>query len=240
MLRYVLDFRGHEHTPDAEALDRAAAGHAARLERSRRGRALGESEEPGRAAAARGALRRGLPAGYRNAYGPAEAARDIERLRQLSRARSRSPARPRRAALLVARGDAAERAAAEDLSARRFDAACPTPSPRSRTSVFACSSELPTELGGGERATIHDFRLRPSAARIAPAAGPSRDDRAGDLRRCSTAWPRTTCSTAWSSAPGLSRAGGRLAARTLPLPAAGEHRLHDLHGGRRAARARPT
>ena len=59
--------------------------------------------EPGRAAALAARFAEAFPQAYRNAYGPAEAARDIDRLRQLSRARSRPPARARRAALSSAR-----------------------------------------------------------------------------------------------------------------------------------------
>src|SRR5690606_9177085 len=82
ILRYVLDFRAREKEPDVSAID-------ARLQEMLRGwgdaveAALTDNEEPGRAAALAARFAEAFPGAYRSAYGPAEAARDIERLRRL-------------------------------------------------------------------------------------------------------------------------------------------------------------
>jgi glutamate dehydrogenase len=156
MLRYVLDFRGHEHTPDAQALDR-------RLQDMLRGwreaveAELLSKEEPGRAAALAARFAEAFPPAYRNAYGPAEAARDIDRLRQLS---ALDPDRPlgRDVRLSHRQGDGEN-----ELRLKIYQQGGSMPLsdavPALENFGFRVLSELPTELGNGERATIHDFKL---------------------------------------------------------------------------------
>jgi glutamate dehydrogenase len=83
LLRFVLDIRDGAKPPAADALD-------ARLKVMLRGWAeaveseLARSEEPSRAAAITARYAESFPPAYRSAYGPAEAATDIVRLRRLA------------------------------------------------------------------------------------------------------------------------------------------------------------
>ena len=156
MLRYVLDFRGHEQTPPAKAIDR-------RLQDMLRGwreaveSELVKSDEPGRAAALAVRYAEAFPQSYRSAYGPAEAARDIGRLRHLS---ALDPDRPlgRDARLYRLQGDGEH-----ELRLKIYQQGGSMPLsdavPALENFGFRVLSELPTELVGGEHATVHDFRL---------------------------------------------------------------------------------
>ncbi len=156
MLRYVLDFRGHHQVPDAKAIDQ-------RLQEMLRGwreaveSELVRGEEPGRAAALAARYAEAFPQAYRSAYGPAEAARDIERLRQLS---ALDPDRPlgRDARLYRLQSDGEH-----ELRLKIYQQGGSMPLsdavPALENFGFRVLSEVPTELGNGERATIHEFRL---------------------------------------------------------------------------------
>jgi glutamate dehydrogenase len=156
MLRYVLDFRGQNDAPDPAAID-------SRLQAMLRGWSeaveseLAKSVEPGRAAALAARYAEAFPHGYRIAFGPAEAARDIERLRPLA---TPDPDRPlgRDARLYRLDGDAPGELR---LSIYQQGGSMPLSDavPALENFGFRVLSEFPTELAGIDHATVHDFRL---------------------------------------------------------------------------------
>ncbi len=157
LLRYVLDSRdGNSPKADAKALD-------ARLQDLLRGwtdaveSALAETEEPARAAALAIRHANSFPQAYRSAYGPAEAARDIERLRHLVPDEDH-PAR-RDVRLYYNKTDDPQ-----TLRLKIYQAGGSLPLsdavPALENFGFRVLSEVPTELGGEDTGTIHDFLLR--------------------------------------------------------------------------------
>jgi glutamate dehydrogenase len=156
MLRYVLDFRGRHTAPDQAAIDR-------RLQAMLRGwgeaveSELAKVAEAGRAAALAARYADAFPQSYRSAFGPAEAARDIERLRHLA---PLDPDRPfgRDARLYRLDGDAEG-----ELRLKIYQQGGSMPLsdavPALENFGFRVLSEFPTELGNGDRATVHAFRL---------------------------------------------------------------------------------
>jgi glutamate dehydrogenase len=156
MLRYVLDLRGAAPQPDERALD-------AELQDLLRGwpdaveAALAQSEEPARAAALAGRYAEAFPAYYRTAYGPAEAALDIGRLRRLLPDDAERPLR--RDARLYAdpRDDEAE------LRLKIYQAggsmALSDAVPALEHFGFRVLAERATELADSDLGMIHDFRL---------------------------------------------------------------------------------
>ena len=156
MLRYVLDFRGHEGAPDQAAIDR-------RLQAMLRGWSeaveseLAANTEPSRAAALAARFAEAFPQSYRSTFGPVEAARDIERLRLVAQL---DPDRPlgRDARLYRLDGDPAGELR---LKIYQHGGSMPLSDavPALENFGFRVLSELPSELGNGERATIHEFRL---------------------------------------------------------------------------------
>jgi glutamate dehydrogenase len=156
MLRYVLDFRGHEGTPDQAAIDH-------RLQVMLRGwkeaveAELAKSAEPGRAAALAGRYAEAFPQSYRRAFGPAEAARDFERRRPLA---ALDPERPLGRDVRLYRRDSDPLG---ELRLKIYQQGGSMPLsdavPALENFGFRVLSELPTQLAGGEHATVHDFRL---------------------------------------------------------------------------------
>ncbi len=155
MLRFVLDLPEVAKLPDEAALD-------ARLQGMLRGwneaveSEIAASEDPSRAAAIAARYAEAFPLAYRGAYGPAEAAQDIARLRKLA---GEGEAGPRRDARLHhMAGDEAgtlqlkvyQRGGAIALS----DAV-----PALENFGFRVVEDLPTELDQGRLGTIHDFQL---------------------------------------------------------------------------------
>ena len=148
LIRYTLDVRGSEKTPDVAALD-------VELERMVRGwlpaieAAL--TADVGHARATRLALRyaNAFPNGYRLHYSPDEAARDIVRIAELSNHDSRSirivvdPARP------------------QDLRIKlyRLGGALPLSDavPVFENFGFRVIEEVPTTLADADGAFVHDF-----------------------------------------------------------------------------------
>jgi len=157
MLRYVLDFRGHDTAPDQAAINRRLQAMLLGWREGVEGE-LAKSAEPGRAAALAARYADGFPQSYRTTSGPAEAARDIERLRQLA---APDPERPlgRDARLYRLDGDAPG-----ELRLKIYQQGGSMPLsdavPALENFGFRVLSELPTELVGDERATVHDFRLQ--------------------------------------------------------------------------------
>jgi glutamate dehydrogenase len=156
MLRYVLDFRGLARDPDHAAIDAALQdmlrGWADAVEA-----ALAEVEEPSRAAALAARHADAFPAVYRAVHGPAEAARDILRIRALSAAGADRPLQ-RDVRLFRFDADSADRLR---LKIYQLGGAMPLSDavPALENFGFRVMAEHPTELEGAERVTIHDFRL---------------------------------------------------------------------------------
>jgi glutamate dehydrogenase len=160
MLRYVLDFRGGVSNPDAEAID-------ARLQEMLRGwgdaveAALAEHGDAGRAAALAARYADAFPQPYRAAYGAAEAARDIERMRRLAAGEGAGEfGRPLRRDARLYRH---ERDAADELRLKIYQLGGAMPLsdavPALENFGFRVLAEQPTELAGADPGTIHDFRL---------------------------------------------------------------------------------
>ncbi len=156
LLRYVMDYRGNKAEPDIDAVDAA-------LQKMLRGwddaveEALAETEDPSRAAAL--ALRYGasFPDYYRTEYSPAEAAIDIMRLRQLA-ARAEEAGQGRDARLYRSEEDGKGRMR---LKVYQHHGALPLSDavPALENFGFRVMSEIPSELGGQDSGTIHDFFL---------------------------------------------------------------------------------
>jgi len=156
LLRYVLDFRGQPKAPDQPAIERRLQamlrgwGEAVETE-------LARTNEPGRAAALAARYADAFPHSYRSAFGPAEAARDIERLRPLAPLDPDRPlGRDCRLYRLEGEGEGELR-----LKIYQQGGSMPLSDavPALENFGFRVLSELPTDLGNGDRATVHDFRL---------------------------------------------------------------------------------
>jgi glutamate dehydrogenase len=156
MLRYVLDARDRHLTEDGTVLD-------ARLQDMLRGwndaveAALAASGDPGRAAAL--ALRHAasFPQAYRAAYGAAEAARDIGRLRHLGADAAYQPL-GRDARLYRLEADPADQLRLKIYQATG-SLALSDAVPALENFGFRVLAEIPTRLAGEDDATIHDFLL---------------------------------------------------------------------------------
>ncbi|MFN5243928.1 MAG: NAD-glutamate dehydrogenase domain-containing protein, partial [Novosphingobium sp.] len=155
VLRYVLDLPEVARLPDEAALD-------PRLQGMLRGwneaveSGIAASEEPSRAAAIAARYAEAFPLAYRGTYGPAEAARDIARLRKLA---GEGEAGPRRDARLHhMAGDEAGTLRLK-VYQRSGSIALSDAVPALENFGFHVVEDLPTELDQGRRGTIHDFQL---------------------------------------------------------------------------------
>ncbi|GAA0266653.1 NAD-glutamate dehydrogenase [Alteraurantiacibacter aestuarii] len=166
LLRFVLDARGANFEPDEAAID-------ARLQDMLRGwgdaveSALGETEEPSRAAALALRYAASFPIPYRAAYGAIEAARDIERLRHMAGEDAQKPL-GRDARLYRLESDAADQLR---LKIYQTSGSLPLSDavPALENFGFRVLSEIPTKLGGNDHGTIHDFLLgMPTGEQSAP------------------------------------------------------------------------
>ncbi|MCB2087394.1 MAG: NAD-glutamate dehydrogenase, partial [Sphingomonadaceae bacterium] len=161
MLRFVLDFREGEGAPDSAALE-------AQLQAMLRGWSeaveaeLAKGEEGGRAAAIAARYADAFPPSYRSAYGPAEAARDIARLRKLAARHGEQPApgitAPRDARLYHLESDPQD---CLRLKVYQQQGALPLSDavPALENFGFRVLEEVPTPLDAGRLGTIHDFTL---------------------------------------------------------------------------------
>jgi glutamate dehydrogenase len=176
MLRFVLDFRGQHQEPDTGAMD-------AQLQGMLRGwadaveEALAISEEPGRAAALATRYAESFPAPYRAAYGPAEAAQDIGRMRYLGIQDEERPLH--RDARLYRHGSDSP----DQLRLKIYQLGGSMPLsdavPALENFGFRVLAEVPTELNEAESGTIHDFILGlPGGQEAAPLL-----DRAGAIEQ---------------------------------------------------------
>lgn len=156
-LRVLIDIRdGSASLPDEAVLD-------ARLQAMLRGwteaveTELAKAEEPGRAAALAARYAESFPPAFHAEYGPAEAARDILRLRTLQNAEP--PCAEGRCARLYRReGDDNTRLR---LKLYQLGGSLPLSDavPALENFGFRVLAEVPTALEGGRLATIHDFTL---------------------------------------------------------------------------------
>jgi glutamate dehydrogenase len=156
MLRYVLDFRGHENTPNEAAIDRRLQAMLRGWKEAVEGE-LAKNAERGRAAALAARYAEAFPQGYRSAFGPAEAAQDIERLRHLAALDADRPL-GRDARLYRLDGDAPG-----ELHLKIYQQGGSMPLsdavPALENFGFRVLFEMPTQLIGGEHATVHDFKV---------------------------------------------------------------------------------
>ncbi|MGB3166601.1 MAG: NAD-glutamate dehydrogenase domain-containing protein, partial [Alteraurantiacibacter sp.] len=156
LLRYVMDFRGKEKAPDAEAVDRALTdmlrGWNDAVET-----ALGETQDANRAAALAVRYAESFPAYYRSAYGAQDAATDILRLRNLA-AHVEETGHQRDARLYRSEKDAH---GALRLKVYQHHGELPLSDavPALENFGFRVLSEVPSRLSGEDTGTIHDFVL---------------------------------------------------------------------------------
>ncbi|WP_120716773.1 NAD-glutamate dehydrogenase [Tsuneonella amylolytica] len=165
LLRYVLDYREHSGSPDPQPIEEAIQtllrgwGEAVEAE-------LALEEESSRAAAIAARYAESFPTAYRTAYGPAEAAHDIRRLRRLGALESEGdgllPLRDVR--LYRHEGDPADRMRLK-VYQLHGTLALSDAVPALENFGFRVIDEIPTGLdedGEGPKdryATIHDFTL---------------------------------------------------------------------------------
>ncbi len=156
LLRFMLDIReGFEDAVESDLdaqLQVLLRGWGEAVEG-----ALAEREEASRAAALAARFAESFPLAYHTDYGPAEAAKDILRLRALQNA---DPATPhgRDVRLYCMPGDGADELR---LKVYQLGGALPLSDavPALENFGFRVLSEVPTRLENGDLATIHDFTL---------------------------------------------------------------------------------
>jgi len=156
LLRYVLDHREQEGSPDSTAIDE-------RLQEMLRGwsdaveHALERGPDGARAGALAARYAESFPAHYRSTYGPEEAARDINRLRHMAACESDFPLG--RDARLYDDAEGAQ----DRLRLKIYQLSGNLPLsdavPALENFGFYVLSERPTELSGEQGGTIHDFTL---------------------------------------------------------------------------------
>ncbi|MBW8783473.1 MAG: NAD-glutamate dehydrogenase, partial [Novosphingobium sp.] len=159
LLRFVLDTRGKSGSAgalaDEAALDEAlltlVRGWSESVESE-----LARSEDPSRAAAMAARFAETFPLAYRSAYGAAEAARDINRLRRLSSEGIKAPRRDARLYRLEADAGNVLRL---KLYQRGGSLALSDAVPALENFGFRVLAEVPTLLNEGQIGAIHDFVL---------------------------------------------------------------------------------
>lgn len=160
LLRFMLDLPEVAKMPDEGGLD-------ARVQAMLRGwpeaveGEIAASDDPSRAAAIAARYAEAFPLAYRSAYGPAEAAIDISRLRRLA---GEDEAGPRRGARLRCATEPASGALQLKLYQRIGAIALSDVVPALENFGFKVIEDLPTELDAndaqvGHLGTIHDFAL---------------------------------------------------------------------------------
>ena len=171
LMRFVLDLPEVASLPDETALD-------ARLQAMLRGWTeaveveIAASEDASRAAAIAARFADAFPLAYRGEYGPAEAARDIARLRKLAGEGETGPMRGAR--LHAMAGDEAGTLRLK-LYQRHGALALSDAVPALENFGFRVIEDVPTDLDQGRAGTIHDFILAVPAGQD-PAALLARAD----------------------------------------------------------------
>jgi glutamate dehydrogenase len=157
LLRFVLDIRQSQCTPDEKSLDQ-------RLQVMLRGwseaveHALAERGEPTRAAALAIRYADAFPIAYRMGYGPLEAALDLERMQLLEGTAREADGRLRDARLFRLEG---EEPGQLRLKIYQHEGQLPLSDavPVLENFGFRVLAEVPTSLADGRMGTIHDFKL---------------------------------------------------------------------------------
>ena len=170
MLRFVLDIRGGTEMPDEAALEARLLmmvrgwGEAVEAE-------LVAGEEPARAAALAARFAEGFPLAYRAAYGAAEAATDILRLRHLSAdgTQQDGTGESGRGARLYRKSGDMDGSLRMKLYRRAGSLALSDAVPMLENFGFRVLAESATLLGGGALGAVHDFQLTLPAG-VEPAA----------------------------------------------------------------------
>ncbi len=155
LIRFVLDIRDGAPEPDEAKLDvqlqTMVRGWTDAVEAE-----LAASEEPSRAAAIAMRFAEAFPQSYRSAYGAAEAAQDIARLRRLA---DDDEEGPRRGARLLC----ADAMSAGELRLKLYQRSgtltLSDAVPALENFGFKVIEDVPTDLDGGRLGTIHDFAL---------------------------------------------------------------------------------
>ena len=155
LIRFVLDIRDGAPEPDEGKLDvqlqTMVRGWTDAVEAE-----LAASEEPSRAAAIAMRFAEAFPQSYRSAYGAAEAANDIARLRRLA---DEDEEGPRRGARLLC----ADAMSAGELRLKLYQRSgtltLSDAVPALENFGFKVIEDVPTDLDGGRLGTIHDFAL---------------------------------------------------------------------------------
>jgi len=177
MLRFVLDTRGVDATIDAGVLDTRLQALLRGWNDAVESALVDAGEEPGRAAMLAARHAPAFPQFYRSTYGPAEAARDIERLRDLTSGNGKRPL-GRDVRLYHREGDHQERLR---LKVYQQEGALPLSHavPALENFGFSVLEEIPTRMEGLDTGTIHDFTLATpvgaSAADLLSRSGPIAD-----------------------------------------------------------------
>ncbi|KLE34243.1 NAD-glutamate dehydrogenase [Aurantiacibacter luteus] len=180
LLRFVMDYRGMKGEPDTPAIDRAL-GEMLRGWNDAVEEALAATEDESRAVTLTARYAAAFPAYYRSTYGPAEAAIDIGRLRQLATS-VEEKGEGRDARLYHSDKDEAGRLR---LKVYQHQGSLPLSDavPALENFGFKVLSEVPTNLEGEDTGTIHDFVLALPAGVEAQAIL----DRAGPIEHAVTA-----------------------------------------------------
>ncbi|MDL2352472.1 MAG: NAD-glutamate dehydrogenase [Pseudomonadota bacterium] len=155
LIRYVLDIRDGTPEPDEARLDvqlqTMVRGWTDAVEAE-----IAASEEPSRAAAIAMRFAEAFPQSYRSAYGAAEAAADISRLRKLA---DEGEDGPRRGARLLCSDEMSSGDLRLKLYQRSGAIALSDAVPALENFGFKVIEDVPTDLDGGRLGTIHDFAL---------------------------------------------------------------------------------
>ena len=155
LIRYVLDIRDGTPEPDEARLDvqlqTMVRGWTDAVEAE-----IAASEDPSRAAAIAMRFAEAFPQSYRSAYGAAEAAADIARLRRLA---DEGEEGPRRGARLLCSDEMSAGDLRLKLYQRSGAIALSDAVPALENFGFKVIEDVPTDLDGGRLGTIHDFAL---------------------------------------------------------------------------------
>jgi glutamate dehydrogenase len=161
LLRFLVDVRACDTLPDPVAIEAALVDLLRGWNEAVEGH-LAAHEDDGRAAALAARYAPAFPTGYRLTYGPAEAARDIDRLRTLAVTESDgSPAaaRPDRATRLYRMDSDGAHSLRLKIYCVRGRLALSDAVPALENFGFHVAAEVPTFLNDPALGSIHDFIL---------------------------------------------------------------------------------
>ena len=161
LLRFLIDVRGCDTLPDPAAIEAQLVdllrGWNEAVESH-----LATGEDDGRAAMLAARYAPAFPTGYRLAYGPAEAARDIGRLRTLAHSENEDGAalhRPDRATRLYHMASEGADSLRLKIYCARRRLALSDAVPALENFGFRVAAEVPTFLADHALGSIHDFLL---------------------------------------------------------------------------------